>query len=121
MEKFGIENVKDQITKGNLILIDNDSNYINAGLDARMLKNLWLSLIAEINKKENKDYQKKGLSIIYSAESYVSKGHFDTFMAWEILMGKKFKGHVELFCWYKKEWLEGLSFVYLIRLFTSHH
>jgi hypothetical protein len=42
-------------------------------------------------------------------------------MAWEILEDRRPAVQSELFCWYKKQWLDRLSFIHLVRLFTSHN
>lgn len=124
MERFGIEKVQNYIDNGYLVLIDNESIYFDAGLNPQSLKSVWLSLFADMNRKQRGGSRKgtqRGVSAIYSAESYINRDHIDSFIAWEIMTGKEFRKPTELFCWYKKQWLQELSFVHLVHLFSAHY
>ncbi len=119
MEKVGIDNVAQHVESGMIVLIDNNTFYSKAGLNTQALKNYWRSILANMNRKLKSSYN--GVSALFSAESYVNRNLYDTFMAWEILEDRRPAVQSELFCWYKKQWLDRLSFIHLVRLFTSHN
>jgi len=119
MEECGVENIQRHIDKGLLIIWDAESTYYKAGFNPERLEKLWPSSFSEIRKKlKNKA---KGVTAIYSAEPYLRRNHYDSFIAFEIMTGKTFGNKpVELLCWYKKEWLSQLSFEQLVHLMTCH-
>jgi hypothetical protein len=63
----------------------------------------------------------KGKVLVNAPDNFFEANEFDKFLKFEHLVGTKFDDNFTMICWYRKKWVQNLSFSQLMHLFTSHH
>jgi len=112
------EEVQNNISKGQLVVIDADSIHEeNDGNYKSMVKYWWLQVTRLQEKLQKKS---KGIMMFSAPDVYFTHNQHDIFMMFEEEMGKTFSPNVSMLCWYKEKWLINLSLALLIRTLVDH-
>lgn len=119
MEKMGVNNAHNFAKGGQLILLDADGLYYAAGIESPKIKKMWRSMFSKY-KRTNPSKKDKQVLAVYFPDSYFTRDYKDPFVFFEKAMTKDLEYPVELLCWYKRKWLDGLSFPQIVHILVSH-
>jgi hypothetical protein len=112
-----IDEVKNNISKGLLTVIDSDSIY-KENISGSYIADFLLSNISRMKQKSQ--HATKGAMIFNAPDPFFSRGKYDVFMDFEEKIDKALPNDTGLLCWYKPKWLNKFSLAYTISLLTHH-
>jgi hypothetical protein len=116
--RIGPRKVKHYSQRGLLTTIDPDS-ILPADASIKQLLRSMNSYIEDCEEKAPRDI--KGVVLFNSPRNFFQKGEFDKFLEFEHKIGRRFNNNFQMICWYKRRWIQSLSFSQLISLLATHN
>ena len=116
--RIGPRKVKHYSQRGLLTIIDPDS-ILPADASIKQLLRSMNSYIEDCEARAPRDIE--GVVLFNSPSNFFQKGEFDKFLEFEHKLGRRFNNNFEMICWYKRRWIQSLSFSQLVSLLATHN
>ncbi len=117
-KRMGPNKVKAYLKKG-LLTIKDPADILPAGSSMKQLLNSISSLIQDYEPKFSTGI--KGKIFFNAPDHFFEEGKLDKFLKFENSLGEKFDDNFQMICWYRKKWIETLSFPQLVLLLQVHN
>ncbi len=115
---IGSNKIKRYLQRGLLYITDPDTIF-PADASIKRLLNSMNSYVENLEAKTPKNIE--GKVLFNSPGNFFQAKQFDKFLEFEHTLGKEFDGDFHMICWYRRKWLQSLSFPQLVRLIDTHH
>jgi hypothetical protein len=115
---IGSNKIKRYLQRG-LLEITDPNTILPADASIKRLHNSMTSYVENLEAKTPKNIE--GKVLFNSPGNFFQAKQFDKFLEFEHTLGKEFDGDFHMICWYKRKWLQSLSFPQLVRLIDTHH
>lgn len=116
--RIGSKKVKHYSQRGLLTIIDPDS-ILPADATIKQLLRSMNSYIEDCEARAPRDIE--GVVLFNSPSNFFQKGEFNKFLEFEHKIGRRFNNNFQMICWYKRRWIQSLSFSQLVSLLATHN
>jgi hypothetical protein len=117
-KRIGSNKVNAYLKKG-LLTIKDSADILPVHSSMKQLLNSISSLIQDYEPKSSTGI--KGKIFFNAPDRFFEEGKLDKFLKFEDSLGKKFDDNFQMICWYRKKWIETLSFPQLVLLLQVHN
>jgi hypothetical protein len=115
---IGSNKIKRYLQRGLLYITDPDTIF-PADASIKRLLNSMNSYVENLEAKTPKNIE--GKVFFNSPGNFFQAKQFDKFLEFEHTLGKEFDGDFHMICWYRRKWLQSLSFSQLVHLIDVHN